>query len=67
MTDLIYMDVDFTARVINTPEGRGLFNKIDLIELSVYSAPPRPFICLLALRSLWACYLWNMPLDDGAF
>lgn len=28
-----------------------LFNKFNIIEFSVYSAPPRPFICLLSLLS----------------
>lgn len=42
---------DFPARVINTSKRHSLLNKFYFIELCVCSAPPRPFICLLALLS----------------
>lgn len=30
---------------------QSLFNKLNIIEFTVYLAPPRPFICLLSLLS----------------
>lgn len=59
---------DFPARVINTPKRHSLLNKFDFIELRVYSAPPRPFICLLALLSrgpvISATCLWTTTLFE---
>lgn len=62
------ISADPPAQVISSSLRCSLFNKFNIIELSVYSAPPRPFICLLSLLSCGSVIsgsrLWTKTVVD---
>lgn len=59
---------DFPAQVISSSLRCSLFSKFNIIESSVYSAPPRPFICLLSPLSCGSVIsgscLWTKTVVD---
>lgn len=59
---------DFPAWVISSSLRCSLFNKSNNIEFTVYTAPPRPFICLLFLLScgfvIAGTCLWTRTVSD---